>query len=92
VAERHVADAARLLRPGGALAIFNFSYRGDPAADGAEVARLAQRNGLWPARSGARPLSLWDGVAYLLMKRARLRENTLRAPARNRKIDIVRPQ
>ena len=27
VAERHVAEAARMLRPGGALAILNLSYR-----------------------------------------------------------------
>src|SRR5262249_56143904 len=33
IAERHIADAARLLAPGGALVILNYSYRGDLDTD-----------------------------------------------------------
>lgn len=73
VAERHFADAARLLRPGGlerrgAFLILNFSYRGDLAVDRADVARLAAAAGLAVRLSGARAFALWDGVAFLLVR------------------------
>jgi SAM-dependent methyltransferase len=70
IAERHIADAARLLDPGGALAIFNYSYREDLALDRADVARLATRNGLVVERNGARDFSLWDGASFLLRRPA----------------------
>ena len=41
IAARHVADAAGLLEAGGALAIFNYSYRGDLDADRADITQLA---------------------------------------------------
>lgn len=68
IAARHIADIARLLEPGGALAIFNYSYRGDLDADRAEVARLAIANGFAIDRSGTRDFSLWDGATFLLRK------------------------
>lgn len=68
VAERHVADAARALRPGGALAILNLSYRGDPAADAADARRWAGAHGLSVTQSGAQPFALWDGTAYVLRR------------------------
>ena len=40
-AARHVADAARILRPGGALAILNLSYRNDEALDLADATSWA---------------------------------------------------
>jgi SAM-dependent methyltransferase len=64
----HVAEAARLLRPGGALLILNFSYRGDPAADAAEMASLAAEAGLALERSGTRDCAAWDGITFLLRK------------------------
>lgn len=66
LAARHVHDAARLLRPGGALAIFNYSYRGDLAADLAELAALADTAGFRVERDGTRDLGLWDGRFFLL--------------------------
>jgi SAM-dependent methyltransferase len=69
IAARHVADAAGLLEPGGALAIFNYSYRGDPALDSDDLARLAAAHGFAIERNGTSDLSLWDGVTFLLRKR-----------------------
>jgi SAM-dependent methyltransferase len=68
IAARHVADAAGLLPPGGALAIFNYSYRGDLEADRADLARLATEYGFAVERSGTRDFSLWDGATFLLRK------------------------
>ena len=68
VAERHVAEAARVLRPGGHLLILNYSYRGDAPQDGAEVADLADQYGFDVLRAGTRDLTLWDAAAFLLRK------------------------
>jgi SAM-dependent methyltransferase len=65
IAARHFADAARLLRPGGSLAIFNYSYRGDLETDRAEIAALAATAGLELLRNGTRDLTLWDGTSFL---------------------------
>jgi SAM-dependent methyltransferase len=66
IAAQHVKDAAQLLRPGGHLAIFNFSYRGDDDADRRDVEQLAGLNGLAVARAGSRDFTLWDGLTFLL--------------------------
>lgn len=66
IAVRHLRDAARILRPGGALAILNFTYRGDDEADRSEIARLAQTNGFAVRRMGTRDYELWDGLTFLL--------------------------
>ena len=71
LAETHVTEAARVLKPGGDLLILNFSYRGDPAGDRADVRRLAGACGFAVVRDGARPFSLWDGAVYHLTKRER---------------------
>ena len=68
IAARHVADAAGLLDRGGALAIFNYSYRGDLDADRADLAHLAAANGLAIERSGTSDFTLWDGVTFLLRR------------------------
>lgn len=68
IAEAHVRDAARLLRPGGALLILNFSYRGDIEADRRDMGRLAAASGLAVRRAGTRDFTLWDGVSFLLAK------------------------
>jgi SAM-dependent methyltransferase len=67
-AARHVADAAGLLERGGALAILNYSYRGDLDADRADIALLAAAHGFAIERNGTRDLSLWDGATFLLRK------------------------
>lgn len=67
LAERHVAEAARILRPGGSLVILNFSYRG-AEADRADLGRMAARAGLAMLRDGVRELRLWDGLAFWLRR------------------------
>jgi SAM-dependent methyltransferase len=66
IVARHLHDGARILRPGGALAILNFSYRGDAAADRGDVERLARVNGFTIRRAGTRDFALWDGLSFLL--------------------------
>jgi len=68
LAERHVADAAQLLSKGGALAILNYSYRGDLDADRHAVADLSRRYGFAVLRNGTRNFTLWDGATFLLRK------------------------
>jgi SAM-dependent methyltransferase len=65
VAERPVKDTARCLRPDGALAIFNLSYRDDPAADEKDARRWAAQYGLLLAVNGEAPFTLWDGRAFV---------------------------
>jgi SAM-dependent methyltransferase len=68
LAERHVADAARILRAGGALVILNVSYRADPTADMADVARWAAAHGFTATVMGDVPFKLWDGRAFVLRR------------------------
>lgn len=70
VVEMHLREACRVLRPGGSLAIFNYSYRDDPARDGSDLARLAARSGLHLLLAGARPFAAWDGLVFHLRRRA----------------------
>jgi cyclopropane fatty-acyl-phospholipid synthase-like methyltransferase len=66
IAERYISDAAHMLKPGGTLAIFNYSYRGDIEADRAEISAFAKSAGLEVVRDGSRDLALWDGTSFLL--------------------------
>ena len=68
LAERHVHDAARVLRPHGDLLILNFSYRGDLQADREDVARLAAAAGFAMVRHGTREFALGDGLAFQLKR------------------------
>lgn len=65
----HVGEAHRVLRPGGSLLIFNFSYRGGDARDTQEVEDLARARGFSLLTSGERPFSLWDGRAFHLRRK-----------------------
>ena len=65
-ADRYAADAARVLRPSGALAVLNLSYRDDPAADIADAGRLAAANGFTLGVAGEAPFQVWDGTAFVL--------------------------
>ncbi|MBE7201987.1 MAG: class I SAM-dependent methyltransferase, partial [Parafilimonas terrae] len=66
LAADHVASAARALVPGGTLAILNYSYRGDPARDREDLARLAARSGLALRPRETLGLQHWDAEAFLL--------------------------
>ena len=68
LADVHVAEMARVLRPGGAAVILNHSYRGDPARDAADLAAAAAGCGLTVARAGERPFRLWDATAFVLRR------------------------
>jgi SAM-dependent methyltransferase len=65
---RHVAEAARVLRPGGDLVILNLSYRDDLGADRRDLAALA--TGAFDIRrDGTREFRHWDGAAFHLVRR-----------------------
>ena len=67
-AMRHVRGAARALRPRGALAILNLSYRGDEAVDRADAERWAAEAGFILGPAGVRPFRMWDGNAYVFRR------------------------
>jgi SAM-dependent methyltransferase len=70
--ERHVSEVSRVLKPGGALVVLNYSYRGDGKRDRADLDDLARRNGLALdlalTEAGERPFALWDACAFRLSK------------------------
>ena len=66
--ETHIAEAARVLRPAGSLVVFNWSYRGDVAADAAEAARLAASHGFEILRSAEYPFTIWDAAGFQLVR------------------------
>lgn len=65
---RHFAEAGRVLKRGGDFAILNYSYRGDLAADAADVRRLAALHGFTVVADGERPFSVWNGLVWRLRK------------------------
>jgi SAM-dependent methyltransferase len=67
--ETHVREAARVLRTGGELGIFNFSYRDDIAADRREFEALCRNGGFELLTAGEQPFKIWDGVAFRARKR-----------------------
>jgi SAM-dependent methyltransferase len=62
----HIAEAARVLRPGGTLAILNYSYRGDINLDRREVAASAEQAGFAATEEPAPAFRYWDGSVFLL--------------------------
>lgn len=63
--EAQLAELARVLRPGGDLLVFNWSYRGDEAADAREAAAAP---GFACLRSGERPFAIWDASGFHLRR------------------------
>jgi len=64
LADAYVAEAARVLRPAGIMLVFNWSYRGEVAADVAEARVLAEAHGLTLDRAGEMPFRIWDGTGF----------------------------
>ena len=62
--ERLFADFRRVLRPGGDLLLFNWSYRGDPQRDIGDAYHQAQMHRLALLRAGERPFAMWDGTGF----------------------------
>jgi SAM-dependent methyltransferase len=63
-----VDEAARVLVPGGHLAIFNYAYGQGPAEEAAELELLAGPSGFTPIEMASSPFELWDGRAFLLRR------------------------
>lgn len=68
LAATHVREAARVLRPGGAMLILNFSYRGESARDASDLRAMLAETGLYEAEVTAPPLAHWDAQPFLLRK------------------------
>lgn len=62
---RHFEEAKRVLRPGGALAVFELSYGRSPDADRADFTALAEASSLQVIVGGVQPFHAWDGIAFL---------------------------
>ncbi|KMO30787.1 hypothetical protein VQ03_28055 [Methylobacterium tarhaniae] len=65
-----LAEAARVLAPGGDLVVFNWSYRGDPGLDAEEAQTLAAAFGFAVLRAGERPFTIWDASGFQLRRAA----------------------
>lgn len=68
--DEHMAEAARVIRPGGTLLVFNWSYRGDAAGDVEEAKRLAPLHGFDAVRLGEMPFRIWDGTGFQFVRPA----------------------
>jgi predicted TPR repeat methyltransferase len=66
--EHYMAEVARVLAPGGDVVVFNYSYRGDIAADRRDVFALASACGFDVLVNGESRLRTWDGVLFHLRK------------------------
>ena len=70
LADAHVCQAARVLRPGGALVILNLSYGEADQARADRARGWASACEMQLDTCAARPFTLWDGEAYVLRRTA----------------------
>jgi SAM-dependent methyltransferase len=63
LAEAHLAEAARVLRPEGELLVFNYAYRSEAA-----LPALGARYGFLVRVPGAHPFRCWDASAWRLQR------------------------
>ncbi|WP_376092705.1 class I SAM-dependent methyltransferase [Roseomonas sp. CCTCC AB2023176] len=70
LAARHLSGASRVTRPGGAVVILNYSYRGREA-DARDLPVLAHEAGLRLIHADPAPFRTWDAAAYVLCQAAR---------------------
>jgi ubiquinone/menaquinone biosynthesis C-methylase UbiE len=68
IAERHLRDIARVLRPRGTLLVLNYSYSGNIKRDRREVAAGARAAGLQVVRDGTRDFTTWDAVTFQMVR------------------------
>ena len=67
--DAQIGEFARVLRSGGALMVFNWSYRGDTSLDVADAYRLAERHGFVVVVADEAPFAIWDGRGFHLQRR-----------------------
>lgn len=67
--ETHLRESARVLLPGGCLAILNYSYRDDVEKVRADLERLAECSGFCLAYAGTGDFTLWDAASFRLIRR-----------------------
>jgi SAM-dependent methyltransferase len=70
LAELHIEESARVLAPGGSLAIFNFSYAEDFGASCDRLRRISGEVGLSLVAAELTPLRSWDGSFFHLRKQS----------------------
>jgi SAM-dependent methyltransferase len=68
IVETHLRESARVMAPGGSLVILNYSYRGIPEQDRADLERLAGSSGLLLAGTGTGDFALWDATSFRLIR------------------------
>ncbi|HEX6218892.1 MAG TPA: methyltransferase domain-containing protein, partial [Sphingomicrobium sp.] len=78
LAATHIAEIARVLRPGGAVVMVNYSYRGDDELDRRDISAAARTAGLTVDVNGRRDFALWDGLIFRLHKQSRTRNRNSR--------------
>jgi SAM-dependent methyltransferase len=60
----HWREMISVLRPGGEITIFNYSYRDDVTADRREFTALCRACGCEVLAAGDQPFTVWDGLAF----------------------------
>lgn len=68
VAELHIAECSRILKPGGRVLIMNWDYSTGLDVQRETVATLAAKHDFAVLRNGTSDLQSWDGKAFLLQK------------------------
>jgi ubiquinone/menaquinone biosynthesis C-methylase UbiE len=68
VAECHMAEIQRVLRPGGNAVVLNLSYRNRPDADRSDAETWARHYGFSLREAGCAPFSTWDALAYVFQR------------------------
>jgi predicted TPR repeat methyltransferase len=70
LAGMHIRESARVLAPGGSLAIFNFAYNEDFGTSRERLRRAGDEAGVELIAAEPNPLRSWDGSFFHLRKRS----------------------